>query len=54
MAKDKAPFGKSLPFWSLDGSHSHGNPLSMAAYWPTSLAQLAVNNGAVLNRHLCI
>jgi hypothetical protein len=32
MAKDRAPFGKSLLFWSLDGSQSHGNTMSMAAY----------------------
>jgi hypothetical protein len=54
MAKDKAPFGKSLPFWSLDGSQSHGNTMSMAAYWLTSLSQVVGYYGADLNRHLCI
>jgi hypothetical protein len=54
MAKDKAPFGKSLLFWSLDGSQSHGNTMSMAAYWLTSLSQMVGYYGADLNRHLCI
>ncbi len=53
MAKEKAPFGKSLLFWSLDGRNSHGNTMSMSAYWVTSLSQAAGNN-EIVNRHLCI
>ncbi len=40
MAKDKAPFGKSLPFWSLNGRNSHGNTMSKAAFGPHHFLRL--------------